>query len=311
MNPANLNYRKAVSALIFANLIWGIAGPIIKITLNEIPPYTFLFIRSIIACAILVPILILNNHREKFKLKLKHLLHLFILGFLGVTLNLALIFEGFKRTTSLEGVFIGGLGPIIMIVSGILFLKEGVSKKEIWGIIIALFGTLILIAEPLSLGGAVKLTGTFGNLLIFLSHLVWTLYVLYSKKIFNHRVHYSPIVITTFLFLTGLITFAPLSFIEYIKDPLVYNTALSFPNFWGILYMGIFSSVAGYFLYEYALEKIKASETAIYGYLAPIFAAPFSILLLHESVTSTFLISASIIILGVIIMNIPKKEPAT
>ena len=190
-------------------------------------------------------------------------------------------------------------------------ISEKVSKNGVWGIIIALFGTLIHIAEPLSLNGSIKLTGVFGNLLIFLSHLVWTFYVLYSKKIFNHRIHYSPILITTFLFLTGLITFAPLSFIEYIKDPLVYNTALSFPNFWGILYMGIFSSVAGYFLYEYALEKIKASETAIYGYLAPIFAAPFSILLLHESVTNIFLLAASIIILGVIIMNLPKKEPAT
>lgn len=307
MNSAKLSYRKAVFAVIFATLIWGIAGPVIKVTLNEVPPYTFLFIRCIIAGAILVPILILNISKEKFKLKIKHLPHLFMLGLLGISLNLALVFEGFKRTSSIEGVFIGSLAPILLIIAGAVFLKEEITKKERIGIVVVLIGSALLILEPIRSNGSLRLTGFIGNLLIFLGHIEWVLYVIYSKKIFNHRAHYSPLVITTFLFLTGLITYAPLSFIEYLKDPLVYNTALSFPNFWGILYMGTFSSVGGYFLYEYALERIEASETAIYSYLAPVFAAPIAILLLKETVSSTFLIAATIIIGGVIVMNLPKS----
>ncbi|MFH1408106.1 MAG: DMT family transporter [Patescibacteria group bacterium] len=306
MPPAQKR-TKAIFAIITATAIWGIAGPVIKATLNEIPPYTFLFTRCLFACAILIPILILDIRKNHIILTPKYLKHLFIMGLLGVTLSIGLTFEGFKRTTSLEGTLIGSVGPLFTIAAGVLFLKEKITKNEKTGLIITMLGTMLLIVEPIKANGHLKLTGFEGNLLIILAALAGAAFSLYTKKIFNHRKHFSPMVVTTFLFLTGLITFAPLSFLEYFKDPQVYNKALSFPALWGVLYMAILSSVVAYYLFEYAMEKIESSEVAVFGYIAPIFAAPFAFWLLKERITAVFTLAAIIITLGIVVMNIKNR----
>ncbi|MFH1566115.1 MAG: DMT family transporter [bacterium] len=300
------NRLKAIIALIITNAIWGIAGPVIKATLNEIPPYTFLFTRCLFACSLLIPLLIIDIKKNGVKLNPKHLGHLFVMGILGITISLGLAFEGFSRTTSIEGTLIGSIGPLLTIAAGAIFLKEVINKNEKIGLIIAFLGTALLIIEPLKLNGHIKLTGVVGNILIILAGISGTAFALYTKKLFNQRKHYSPLLITTFLFLIGLITFAPLSFIEYFKDPMVYTKALSTPAIWGVLYMGILSSVVAYYLFAYALEKIESSETAPFGYIAPIFAAPFALLLLNEKITPVFILAAIIIAIGIIIMNVKK-----
>jgi len=260
------------------------------------------------ASALLIPLLISNMAKNNQKLNIQHLPHLFIMGFFGITANLAFVFEGLKRTSSIEGVLIGSLGPLITILLGALILKEFIPKEEKIGLIITFIGVLILILEPIRVNGHLKLAGFFGNLLILGGNLTWSVYVLYSKKLFNHRKHYSPLVITTFLFLTGLVSFAPLSFLEYLRDPLVYTKALTFPAVLGVAYMGVISSVVAYFLYEYALERVDASETAVYGYLGPIFAAPLAFVLLKETISPLFMIAAAIIVAGIAVIHTSNKE---
>jgi len=308
MNPASISKRKAIIAAIFASAIWGVAGPVIKITLTEIPPYTFLFIRCIFACSILIPILALDIKKNHIEISPKYLWQLFIMGVLGVTLSLGLTFEGFKRTSSMEGVLIGNMGPILTIVAGVLFLKEEINRNEKIGLIITILGTALLIFEPIRSNGHIILTGFIGNMLILAAALSSVAFALYTKRTFNHKKHYSPLVITTSIFTVGLLTFAPLSFAEYFKDSAVYTKALTAPAIYGILYMAILSSVVAYFLYAYSLEKIESSEEAVFSYLSPIFAAPFAFMLLNERISSVFTIAAIIISLGIVLMNIPQIE---
>ena len=308
MITAHKSRSKAIFAIVIANAIWGIAGPVIKVTLNEIPPYTFLFTRCLIACAVLIPILILDMKKNHIVLNTKYIKHLFIMGLLGVTLAIGLTFEGFKRTTSLEGTLIGSAGPLFTIAAGAIFLKENITRNEKTGLIITMLGTLLLIVEPIKANGHLKLTGFEGNLLILASTMAGAAFSMYTKKIFNHRKHFSPMVVTTFLFLTGLITFAPLSFLEYFKNPQVYRDSFSYPAVWGVLYMALLSSVAAYYLFEYALEKIEASEVAVFGYISPIFAAPFAFWLLNEKITALFTIAAIMVAIGIVIMNIPATK---
>ena len=47
---------KVQAAFLGANLIWGAASAVIKYTLEYIPPFTFLFLRFLIVCVIVLPI---------------------------------------------------------------------------------------------------------------------------------------------------------------------------------------------------------------------------------------------------------------
>ena len=69
----------------------------------------------------------------------------------------------------------------------------------------------------------------------------------------------------------------------------------------GLLYMSLFSSIVAFILYQWALDKGRVSESAIFGYLGPVFSFPIAHLLLGEVPTTSLIISAVIVVIGVII----------
>ncbi len=338
--PASEKRRKtAILYLIFASLIWGAAGPIIKYTLEFVPPFTFLFLRFLVASIIILPFMILEE--KKHPVEKKDWLNLIILSFLGGSLSLGFVFWGFKYTTSLDGTLISSVAPVFIMLASVKFLGEKITKNERLGSIIALAGTALIVFQPifdgqsLSRGGNIALQ-LFGNLLILLSVFSWVAYTVWSKKILNHipsklgtflhflhlrsSTHqYSPFFITGLMSVIGLLTFAPLSFIEVtsiqgVRTDLNINViqkavqdSYSLPStppeligpILGILYMGIFSTLVAYGFYEWALKAIPVAETTIYSYLSPIFAVPLAYILLGEKVGLWFILGSIVIAYGV------------
>jgi len=287
--------------LTLTSIIWGVAGPVIKHTLQFIPPFTFLFWRFLLASIVLLPFLIWRVKKEKETLK--SLLPIIPIGFLGIPLCLTFVFLGFERTSALDGTILGALAPIFIVLAGVLFLKEKVTKLETLGLVVAIAGSVVMISQPLLEGSLPAQAGAFaqknllGNLLIILSCIVWTAYIIASKKEFKKH---SPFVITAVSFLTGLVVIFPFALVEnhlqisHYQLPITNYSALG-----GLLYMVIFSSIIGYFAFEQGLKLIEASEASLFAYLQPIFAAPAAIIWLGEKITFPFLLGAAIIALGV------------
>src|SRR3989339_1380557 len=123
---------KAYLMLLGVALIWGIAGPVIKLTLTGIPPLLFVTYRFFIASIFALPFLIpkLYNIKKNFWL-------LLLYGFLNSTATLGLLFLGTDKTTLLDMSLLSLLGPILMILFGYFFLKEHVTAREKIGIVVA------------------------------------------------------------------------------------------------------------------------------------------------------------------------------
>jgi len=298
--------KKRLTAYLLLTLtaaIWGVAGPVIKATLAYIPPFTFLFWRFLLATIIFIPIFIFFFKKEKETLK--SILPIVPIGFLGIPLCLSFVFLGFERTTALDGTIIAALAPIFIVLGGVFFLKEKVTKLETLGLVVAIAGSVVMVSQPLLEGGFFAHRNLLGNIFIILSDIVWAGYVIASKKEFKKH---SPFVITAVSFFTGLVTIFPVALLEQLaiidwqKSVYLPVQSLFYLNpagLWGLLYMAIFSSVIAYFAFESGLRLIEASEATLFAYLQPIFAAPLAIFWLKESVTRPFLIGAGIIIIGV------------
>ena len=54
----------AFAALLVATAIWGVATPIIKLTLSHISLFSFLFFRFLVVCCILLPVTALELKRN-------------------------------------------------------------------------------------------------------------------------------------------------------------------------------------------------------------------------------------------------------
>lgn len=285
--------------------IWGIAGPVIKVTVALLPPFTFLFWRFLLTSVVFLPFFLWLVRKEKESFS--SLLPIAPLGFLGIPLCLSFIFLGFERTSALDGVIIASLAPIFIVIAGALFLKETVTHLERIGLTLAIAGTIFIIAQPLLENGAFASQNLKGNILILISNFVWTAYVILAKEEFKKH---SPFIITAVSFFTGLVTIFPLALWElggqiFNFQSLIINSGA----LWGLLYMTLLSSVIAYPFFQWGLSLIEAGEATLFAYLQPIFAAPVAIFWLGDKITWPFLAGTLLVGLGVFLAEYKRVSP--
>lgn len=290
--------KLAYLALLVTSIIWGFSPPIIKYSLNYISPTIFLFYRFLLTSIIFaIPLII---RLRKIKPSLRDLFDYLWIGFIGTPLCLYLFFVGLQKTSAIDASIISILSPIIVVIGGVIFLKENVTKKEMIGIILAFAGTTFTLIEPIfSSGGSIG-KNVLGNFLVLLSAIAWAIFTLITKKRCKKL---DSFILSSSSFVLALILITPLVFLQGNLNPLEHFQffSLNFGAFLGIVGMVIFGSVIAYTTYVYGVSKIEASEATIFTYLQPIFSIPFSIFLLHEKVDVFFLIGAFLIFAGVFI----------
>ncbi|MBI2414794.1 EamA family transporter [candidate division WWE3 bacterium] len=312
------NILLAHLALLTATIIWAGAGPIIKLTLDYLPPFTFMVLRFVIVGAILLPYLLIALKRTP--IDWADVPNIFWLGLFGQA-SIVLIFIGLKYTTAIDSSIINVLTPIATIAAGHYFYKERVNLVQKFGYGIATFGMLFIAIEPtLTTNGSLVPTHLriFGNLLIVIYQLTWPAYIVLGKrmmgeksdttnKTFNyfhlHQMHkkYDSTLLTMLTFYVGLIVLIPFALWEIFGINTPQQIILNFPAILGLLYMAIFSSIVAYTLFEWGLTKIATSETAIYNYISPLFAIPIAMLFLGEKLSVLILCGMVVIATGVVI----------
>jgi drug/metabolite transporter (DMT)-like permease len=293
--------RKAYLALLTTALIWGLAPPIIKYTLAFTSPLTFLFYRFLIVSLILfIPLVI---KLTKIKLNLRLGLEYLFLGFLGTPLTLLLLFYGMQKTSAINASLISIFTPILVILGGVIFLKEKVTRQERLGISLIFLGALFSVIEPLFKNGLHLNQNLIGNLLILGGSLTWASFSLLRRKAGETL---DSFVLSASSFLVGLITLLP--FVTFNFSPPAGGFTFN-SNAWpGICYMAILGSIIAYFTYIYGFSKIEASEATLFTYLEPVFAIPVAVIFLKENPSLLFLFGATLIVVGVFISQLKKPR---
>lgn len=285
--------QKAFVALIIANVIWGAAAPIFKLSLENIPPFTLAFWRFFLGSVLLGIIL-----RKKTALPLvdrKDAIYLFGYAMFGITFNIIFFFEGLKRTLAMNSPIIASSQPILTLLLAILFLREAFQIKKFLGMLLGTLGIIIIVIEPLFVGG---IGGSIlGNIFLVLATLGAVGQIIVGKKVISK---YNPFAFTFWAFLIGAASFLPLALHEYVTIQHLY-VSLDWRGYMGIVYGAVFSSTIGYGLFAWGLSKINATDTAIFTYIDPIVGTVLAALLLHEPITTPFVLGSLFIFGGIFI----------
>lgn len=326
--PTNKIVLASIGFLV-VNLIWGAASPIIKYTLGFIPPFTLLFLRLLIVCVLMLPYVIIKLTEEK--VNKRDYFNFFLLGLFAQS-SLAITFLALKYTSALDSTVISVITGALIIYAGHYFYKEKVNKLITIGLILTLVGTFVVVIEPL-------LSGTYsqipvyeriiGNILAFIYNLTWVVYVIWSKmctskekpKLLNKTlsfIHirsmtktYSPVLTVAITFYVGLLTFIPMVLLEYsgFFGPINFNiTAIDPRGILGLFYLSIFSSIVAFCLNQWALENGRVSDSAIFGYLGPVFSFPIAFLLLGEITTPILILGIIFVATGVITAEVGAQK---
>lgn len=289
MKPA----KQGIFALILANIIWGAASPIFKLALTNIPPFTLAFLRFFIATGLLI--LVLRSSLSYPIRTKKDFLLLFAYAVLGIFLNIMFFFFGLEHTLAMNAPVIISSQPIMTFLFSAIFLHEPIRKKKIAGVSIGFMGILLIILEPLLVQG---LDGSIiGNLFLILATVCAAISTIIGHRLFSA---YPPLVVLFWAFFISTALFAPFAAQEFTHNPMIYSN-LDTRGIGGILFGSVFSSLVAYSAFSWGLSRIKATDASLFAYVDPIAGTILAYFLLHEPITTPFIIGTLFIFLGIYI----------
>ena len=278
--------------MVLTTAFWGASFVAGKIALPEFPPMTLTFFRFLIATAIIVPYMWI---KDEVKIpSQKDIPLLFGLGFLGVSGFFALMFNSLLYTSTANASIINALNPLTSSIIASFLMKEKLNLRKFGLIFLALIGVLLTVT-----GGDfdVMLSYDFniGDLIMLLAMISFAFYGVYSRKATSK---YSPLLVTGYVFLFGLIQITPLMMMEGVLSNVL---TFSLKAWVAVVFMAVCSSVLGYFIQQVTIKKIGINKASLFINMVPLFAILFSYLVLGDPVTLINLVSAAIIITAVLL----------
>lgn len=292
------NKQKAVIAIVSGSALAGGIGAITKIGLIDTTPWTFVFLRFILASLVLLPYVLFLK-----KLSLRKFIALIPICLLALASVVFYTF-GIKETTATVGQLINSALPLFAVLLAHFFLHDRFSRRKLLGIFIGFFGVCSIIALPFLDKGSAFSGNFYGNLLITVSVVCYTFFLFFSQKAHGK---FSPLEITaTYVFMSTILS-APF---------FLYESYL-FPNWWkalqpasiaSIVYMALTASILTKLLTQYAIKYTNTVTASTAFYLIPVFSFFFANVLLGEQLTLGIFLGALFSIIGVFLVT-SAKEP--
>lgn len=283
-----------------ATIIWSWNFIISRGIHTEIPPITLSFLRWAVAFAVISPFAFKYFLKDLTAIK-RNYKYILLTSFLGVTIFNALVYIAGHTTEAINLSLIAITTPVFIIVFNRIILKEKIHFINILGITLTLSGIIMLICRG-SLKVLLSISFSAGDLWMLSAAVIFAVYSMLVKQ------KPAGIGMTSFLFSTfgaGLVMLIPF-FLYEITTSKPFTPGLRITI--AVLYIGIFASIGGYFMWNNAVEKIGSSKAGIIYYSLPLFSTLWAILFLGEQVRMIHLISMFLIIAGIIIATKKNKE---
>ena len=289
----------AIVALFLVQLLYGFNYTFAKTVMNEgyVKPFGFVLLRVAGATLLfwLMSLFLPNEKIDK-----KDFFQLFLASVFGVFINMLLFLKGLEFTTPIHASTIMTITPIVILILSIFMLKERITSLKILGAIIGFIGALILTLYGQSARAADNIL--FGNLMIFLNAVSYSVYVILIKKL---TAKYHPFTFIKWLFLFGLILVTPFGFSEV--QEIQWQSFTPYVTF-SVIFVVVGATFGTYLLNPLAISRLKASTVGIFIYLQPVIAGLFAILNGVDFVDAIKISAMLLIFLGVYFVS---KKPKT
>lgn len=291
--------------LIFtANLIFGINYTISKWVLAEyLTPEFHTLLRMVVACMLFWGI---SYFLPKERLSLKEIGVLFLCSLGGISGNQTLFTQGLSMTSPIDASVITTGTPIIVMVLAAVFLREPITWKKTFGVLLGASGAiwLVLQSAPKADGGA-NASSLIGNLFIFGSSLVYATYFVFSKPLSEK---YQAVTMMKWMFLFSVFTVAPLTIPSMLRPNGILHAPLTFEAVAAITYVCVGATFLAYMLIPMAVRRIRPTSASMYNYVQPMVACALAIIVAQDVFSWSKLLAAVIIFLGVYLVTQSKAK---
>ena len=281
-----MNAKHVVMAF-FIVVLWGLNFVALKIAVLSLPP---IFLAGLRFLLISIPWIFFV---EKPKVSKSQFITLPIT--LGV-LQYSLLYYGMSTGLS------AGLSAVILqtqsfftVIMSTILIKEKLRLNEILGLLIGALGVMILLINN---NGDFKIEAV---LIILAAAISWGIANIQLKNLGNVNMVSFLIWISPF---AAIVLFIISFILEY---DLVLN--IDFSNieikvFLSIFYTAYLSTVIGFTMWQYLLNKYKSVQITPYGLLVPVTGSIFGYIILSEVLEIYQIIAGIVIIIGLMVISL-------
>ncbi len=298
ISPALVGYLCALAATI----IWSGNFVVARGLMDTIPPIALAYWRWLVAIICFIPFALKPTIKD-WAIIQSHLPYLMVCALLGVTAFNTLIYIASHSTTAINLSLIAITFPIFVIILARIFLTEVLSINKILGIILVFFGVLLLVSKG-QLDNLLALTLAKGDIWMLLASICFAGYSILVK--------YKPQGLSSMAFqfstfLLGILFLLPFYLWEAQTHPFSI-TQMTSSGLSAIFYVGFMASLVAFIVWGQAIEKIGPTQSSVTYYTLPVFSGLAAFLFLGEQITMLHFFSMILIIAGVLIAALRKKQ---
>ncbi|MDB9737602.1 DMT family transporter [Gammaproteobacteria bacterium] len=253
--------------LILLGAVWGSAFMFIKISADDFGPILLVNLRLLLAGALFLPFLLQKKYLAYFK---SHFSGILILGIFSNAFPFTMFsYASLGATSNMLGILNGTTAFMTMVVA-YFWLKESITPKQIFGIILGFLGILVLV-NPANGSATIGASG-----FALVGALSYSFSGVYIQK---YQLNANKFVLIGWAMLFGGLFLTPLSFFNP-PDQMPDNNAIA-----ALLWLGIVSTGIAYLGYIRLIEQIGAVRTSTVTYLLPVFSIIWGSIFLQEKIT--------------------------
>ncbi len=288
---------KAYIAWLAICIIWGTTYLVIRIGVQEMPPFLFSGFRWLIAG----PTFLIFLKIRGVKLPTKK--DIFPIAIIGVSLiglgNGLITFAEQWIPSGLTALLLTTLPMLIILTETLVLKKVEFNKTILIGVFIGFSGILLIFGNNFEL--LLDTEYLFGIIAIYAGVTSWALGTVYSK---HKKIDVDPLANAATQMLIGGVfqIIVGLSIGEAEHFEFTENGVMAF------IYLAIFGSFIAYGSYIYAIEHLPISFVTTYTFVNPVIALFAGWLILDEILSLEIIVAAIIILIGVWLINRGNKK---
>lgn len=284
-----------------ATLIWSGNFIVARGLIDSIPPVSLAYWRWLVAVVALTPIAVKPLISDWPIIK-SNILYICITSILGISLFNTLIYIASHTTTAINLSLIAITFPIFIILLSRIIYHELLTVNKAIGVFLVTLGIITLITKG-DVSVLKNINFSSGDLWMLLAAMTFAVYNLMLKKKPAQLGTRSFQLIT---FSVGLLFLTPFYIWEASTTDFQIH-AITNTTLYYILYLGLFASLASYFLWGNAVEKIGPTKSSMIYYSLPIFSGLLAYLFLGETIENIHLLSMFLIAAGIFTAIYEKK----
>ena len=285
-------------AVFSANIIFGLNTVISRSLMPEVvDPFVLTFFRLAGGMILFWTLSIFTRHE---KVPVKDIVLFFFAAALALSFNQLPFIIGLSMTSPIDASIVVTLLPIVSMILAAMIIKEPITLKKAFGVLLGASGALLLI-----FGNGKSTFGSgsiWGNLFVFAGVFSFALYLTVFKGLISK---YSPFTVMKWMFLFATIQCYPFCHSHIVAaDYLAFDTSA----YLRIGYVVVLSTFLTYILIAIGQKALLPTTFSMYNYLQPLVVSLAAVVIGMDSFGPDKIVAAVLVFIGVFFVTQSKSR---